>query len=206
MKKCVLILMILLSLQLSFAATSSSELYGRLRSAYQDLSSFQADIKQSNYYPQLDRTISYSGKIYFTPGRMLMTFDQPNIQRLKIAQGRVELYDGSSNTLFKTEMLPEFGRMNPVEILQLYWARSSVSVTSEDSKTATVKLVPREDELINSLSATLNKDSGIVSKLSYTDNSGNSVSYDFTNIKINTTIPAAVWEFVYPPDLQVIEQ
>lgn len=206
MKKYLLFLALLGLALASLAATSSSALYAKLRSAYANLESFQADVEQSNYYPQLKKTISYAGKIYFTPGRMLMSFSKPSVQRLKIEDGRVELYDASSNTLFRTDVLPEFGRMNPVEILQLYWTKSSVTVTSEDNNIAGVKLVPAQDDLVSSLAATLNKNSGIVSKLSYTDRSGNAVSYDFSKIKLNGGIPAAVWDFRYPEDVQVVEQ
>ncbi|MBW6513857.1 MAG: outer membrane lipoprotein carrier protein LolA [Candidatus Syntrophosphaera sp.] len=206
MKKYLLLLALLFLVLANHAATSSSDLYAKLRSAYQSLKSFQAEVLQSNFYPQLNKAISYDGKIYFTPGRMLMSFTKPSVQRLKIEAGRVELYDASSNTLFRTDMLPEFGRMNPVEILQLYWTKSSVTVTSEDKNSAGVKLVPAKDDLVRTLSATLNKNSGIVSKLSYTDRGGNSVTYTFTNIKLNGSIPESVWNFRYPEDVQVVEQ
>ncbi len=204
MKKNILILLALLTAWTAGFALSSSELYTKLQSAYKSLSSFQAGVLQSNYYPQLKKTISYSGKIYFTPGRMLMSFDKPSVQVLKIADGKVELYDASSKTLFKSAVQPQFGKMNPVEILQLYWTKSTVTVTSQSKTAASVKLVPKQDDLVTSLAATLNPASGIVSKLSYTDKSGNSVSYSFTGIRLNGSIPSSVWAQNYPKDVQVI--
>ena len=61
-------------------------------------------------------------------------------------------------------------------------------------------------KLISSLSATLDKKSGLVTSLSYTDKSGNKVTYKFSGIKTNAAIPASVWNFNYPKEVQVIEQ
>lgn len=188
------------------AATGTAALYAKLQAAYKNLSSFQAELKQTNYYPQLKRSIVYNGRIYFTPGRLLMSFDKPSVQRMQIQNGQVELYDAASQTLFRSPMQPQFGRMNPVEILQLYWAKSAVSLVSEDKSTASVKLLPAEDDLVRSLSATLNKTSGLVSKLSYTDKGGNSVTYEFSRFKLNTGIAASVWAFQYPKGVQIIER
>lgn len=204
MRKSIFFLLALLAAWTAGSALSSSELYTKLRSAYQGLSSFQADVRQSNYYPQLNRTINYTGKIYFTPGRMLMSFSAPSAQLLKIENQKVELYDASSNTLFKSDVQPQFGRMNPVEILQLYWSKSTVTVTSQSRTSASVRLVPREDELVNSLAATLDPRSGIVKELSYTDKSGNRVTYSFSGIKLNSPIPASVWSTSYPDNVQTI--
>ncbi len=206
MKKTLLIASALLLIGLCSAATSSSVLYTKLQTTYKSLSSFQANVQQSNYYPQLKKSIDYTGMIYFTPGRMLMSFTKPGIQRLLIQKGKVELYDAASKTVFKADMLPEFGKMNPVEILQLYWTKSAVTVTSEDSATASVKLVPTKDDLVSSLTATINKSSGIVSKLSYKDKSGNSVTYSFSGIKLNAGISASVWNFSYPKGVQFVDQ
>lgn len=188
------------------AATGTAALYVKLQSAYKGLASFQAELSQTNYYPQLKRSVTYTGKIYFTPGRMLMRFSKPSQQSLLIRSGRVELYDSASNTLYRGEVLPQFGRMNPVEILQLYWSKSAVSLVSEDKANAKVKLVPRDDELVQSLTATLSKSSGIVSNLAYTDKQGNSVTYKFSGIRLNAGIAASVWDITYPKGTQIIER
>lgn len=204
MKKTLLILLAFACL-FALQGQTASELYSKLQSAYKNISSFQADLQQSNYYPQLKKTVTYSGKIYFTPGRMLMKFTKPSEQYLKIENNRVELYDAASNTLFQSAVQPQFGRMNPVEILQLYWDKSTVSVTSATKSAASVKLVPKQDDLVTSLTATLNPSTGIVSRLGYTDKSGNSVTYSFSSIKQNASIPASVWQVNPPKNVQIIK-
>ncbi|MDZ4182868.1 MAG: outer membrane lipoprotein carrier protein LolA [Candidatus Cloacimonadaceae bacterium] len=201
-----IIIILLCALALSLTAATTAEVYAKMQSAYKNLSTFQANVKQTNYYPQLKRSIVYDGKIYFSPGRMLMSFDKPHTQRLVIQNSRVELYDAQSNTLFKARMLPQFGKMNPVEILQVYWTKSTVKITRESGDIAQVKLIPKDDPLVTSLEASIHKKSGIVQTLSYSDSSGNTVTYAFSGIKTNAAIPASVWNFSYPKDAQIIEQ
>jgi len=207
MKKLLILLPLLLALcATATAATTTAQLYTRLQSAYNGLSSFQANVKQSNYYPQLKRTISYDGMLYFTPGRMLMHFTSPSVQRLQIEGGKVDLYDSQSNTVFRSTIRTEFSMLNPLEILQLYWNKSTVTITKEEGRLVSVTLKPKQDELVTSLAATINSSSGIVQTLSYTDKTGNTVTYSFSNIKPNAGIAATVWSFSYPQGVQIVEQ
>lgn len=188
------------------AATSPKAVYGKLQSLYGGLSSFQAGVRQTNYYSQLKKNIVYDGKIYFSPGRMLMHFTKPQIQRLQIENGKLVLFDGMSNTILKSKVQPEFGKMNPVEVLQLYWNKSRVTITKEDKSSVTVSLIPSADPMLKSLSAVILKSSGLVQSLAYADKSGNSVSYAFSGIKLNQGIPAGIWSFSYPKTAQILQQ
>jgi len=44
-----------------------------------------------------------------------------------------------------------------------------------------------------------------VSRLGYTDKSGNSVTYSFSSIKQNASIPASVWQVNPPKNVQIIK-
>lgn len=203
MKKISLILMLLCGL---LFAQSTDELHQKVKTRYQNLKSFQAGIEQTNYYTQLKKSIVYHGQLYFTPGRMLMSFSKPGVQRLQITSGTAELYDASSNTLLRSKMLPEFGKMNPVEILQHYWGKSKVNLLKKDKNMVTVELIPPKDPMIRDMQATLDFNTGLVHSLSYSDPAGNKVTYRFSGIKLDQNIPASVWKFNYPKDVQVISQ
>ncbi len=192
-------------LMLSLAALSSDELYNKLQKTYSGFSSFQAAITQENRFAQLNKTLTYTGNIYFTPGKMVIRYDKPAFQRLQITGGYAELYDAGSKTLFRSRIRPEFGKMNPVEILQLYWKKSKVTL-QESKGVCAVSLIPNDDPLITSLSAQINVNSGIINSLAYRDANGNKVSYSFSKIKTNAAIPAAVWKYTYPKNIQVVQQ
>ena len=204
MKKAIVVSLLLIWSVMLLSITTG-EVYNKVSSFYANLRSFQAKVQQTNYYTQLKKTITYKGTIYFTPGRMLMHFDEPTVQRLKIENGRIELYDASSNTLFKSLMQPEYDKLNPVEILQSYWNKSKVSIISETKDRVNIELVPKNDDFIQSLSATLDKNNGLIYKLSYKDKTGNSVTYNFSSIKLNQGISSSVWKYDYPKNVQIIE-
>lgn len=202
MKKISLILLLLTSL---LAAQSTEELHSRLLKRYGSITSFQADIKQENHYVQLGKSLSYSGKFYFQQNKMLMAFSSPSVQRLYIKNGKAELYDEQSNALFKSAVMPQFNKMNPLQILQLYWQKSDVSLLETKAGISKVRLVPHQDALIGSIEAWIDA-SGLVSRLSYMDKQSNRVTYSFSDIRINRSIAPEVWKFKYPSDTQIIEQ
>ena len=205
MKKIKLLLLLSLISTL-LCGIGTQELYKKLHSAYGNLTSYQAEVKQDNYFAQIKKTISYQGRIYFSQGRMLMHFTKPNVQRLFISGGKAELYDAQSQTLFRSAIKPEFGKMNPVEILQTYWTKSQVKLTGTSGNISSVQLIPAKDPLISRITASINHKTGLISKLAYTDASGNMVSYSFTAVKLNGGIPASVWNYTYPKNIQVIQR
>lgn len=201
----IITLILLLSCNLLFSI-SSEALYQKIAKTYGSLSSFQAVIKQDNYFAQLDKSITYHGNIYFTKGRMVIRYNKPYFQRLSVSGGIVELYDSQSNTVFRSKMRPEFGKMNPVEILQLYWKKSTVNIQQGKGNLVNVFLKPFDDPVIVSISAVVNSESGIVQSLTWTNRNNDKVTYNFSSIKTNAKIPASVWQYTYPKDVQVVEQ
>ncbi|HNQ43384.1 MAG TPA: outer membrane lipoprotein carrier protein LolA [Candidatus Cloacimonadota bacterium] len=188
------------------AAQSTEDLYKKLDATYGKLTTFEANIKQTNHFAQIKQTLTYTGKIWFREGKMVIRFDKPAFQRLQISNAQVELYDQASNTLFRTAMLPEFGKMNPVDILRHYWTKSKVKVLKTEKGLATVQLIPDRDPMISTMSAVMNSQTGLVNSLSYEDNAGNKVTYVFSNILTNQPIKADVWKYNYPKGTQVVQQ
>ncbi|MDY0151978.1 MAG: outer membrane lipoprotein carrier protein LolA [Candidatus Cloacimonas sp.] len=188
------------------SAQSTDALYLKISKVYGEVSSFQAEIKQDNYYAQIKKSISYQGKIFFSKGKMVIRFEKPNFQRLMINGNSVSLYDAQSKTVFRSRMRPEFGKMNPVEILQHYWKKSKVTVLDKQGTLTSVQLIPYSDPLIASLTANISNKTGFVMYLSYTDVRGNKVGYNFSSIKTNAPINASVWNYAYPKDVQMVEQ
>lgn len=198
--------MVLLLVWGILSAQSNDKLYQSLSSRYSNLKSFQADLKQNNFYSSINQEISYQGKIYFQAGKMLISFAKPNVQRLYIEDGKAELYDGASRILYRSEILPEYNRMNPLEILQLYWNKAEVQILEHDSGHSRVKLTLQKDPMLKEIEALIDDNTGLVKELSYIDLADNLVSYYFTKILIDASIPEDIWLYSYPKDTQIIEQ
>ncbi len=206
MKKIKFIVPLSMLMSFTLSAIGTGELRHQIDKSYGTLKTWQADIIQTNYFRQLNRKITYHGRIFYGSERLLIEFSRPHHQRLSIDNSRVQLYDAQTNTVFKTKVLPEFGRINPVDILRHYWNLSTVSITKHDNKTVSVVLIPQNDPMIKKINTRIRRSDWIVEQLSYQDGGGNTVTYDFSNIRINAAISASVWEFRPPSDAQVIEQ
>ena len=204
MKTKFFITLIMILMALSLGAVKQGELYQKISAAYQSISSYQATVQQSNYFADLKKTVKYSGNMYFTPGRLLMHFDKPTTQRMLIEKGKFTLYDAGSNTIYTSEIVDQYRRMNPLELLQLYWAKSTVSVSKGKGEIMNVELKPKKDAMLASISASVNSKTGVIQSLSYKAHSGNTVKYSFSSIKINQGIAESVWQYSYPKDAQRI--
>ena len=95
----IITLILLLSCNLLFSI-SSEALYQKIAGTYGSLSSFQAVIKQDNYFAQLNKSISYEGNIYFTKGKMVIRYNKPYFQRLSVSGGMVKLYQQARYAFF----------------------------------------------------------------------------------------------------------
>lgn len=203
MKKISIILTLIMLCGIVYAKTDA--LYHKMNTRYKRIARFEAEIEQINHFVEIDRTINYTGKLYFERGRLLLNYTSPTRQRLYIAQNQAELYDESSKTLFKSAVLPQFSQLNPVEILQEYWRKSEVRILSEGKATTKVELTPHKDTHFAKIVATLDE-SGLARELSTEDKSGNTLHYRFKGIRINRSIPEDIWRTSYPKDTKIIQQ
>jgi outer membrane lipoprotein-sorting protein len=199
-------LFIFLILSLTCSAISVNELRTKLETAYKDISSWQAQLVQTNYFAQIGKTSSFEGNFYYQPPRLLIQFDKPHLQRLHIDGKNVSMYDAQSQTLLKTQLMPQFERMNPIQILQHYWDRSKVEITRQDKNSVTISLSPEKDSFVKQLEATLSIKSGYINELAYTDYSENRVTYKFSGAAANKSIDPKLWIFSPPKGTQIIER
>ena len=207
MKNRLLYITVLLLLAVSmYAQSSTNAIKQKLESSFAALSSLQADVQQTNYFAQIKQTIRYDGKIYYEPSRMLIRFDKPHLQRLMIQGSEVQLYDAQSRSMLTSELLPEFSRMNPLQILQHYWDKSKVSIVEEKGKVVSLRLDTAKDSFVRQINAKVNLDSGMLMELSYKDHSENTVSYRFSNLRTGHKIDSKVWSFNPPKDTQHIRR
>ncbi len=199
-------LLIFLILTFTCSAISVDEVRSKLETAYRDVNSWQAKLTQTNYFAQIDKTSTFEGTFYYQPPRLLIQFDKPHLQRLQIDNQSVSMYDAQSQTLLKTQLMPQFERMNPVQILQHYWDRSRIKITKQDKSQVSISLSPEKDSFVKSLEATISINSGFISELAYTDYSDNKVTYKFSGAVSNRSIDPKLWIFSPPKGTQVIDR
>ena len=204
-KPIFLALLLLLAISLSGAQTLN-ERYLQMQKTYGRLSSWQAAIRQTNYFFDTKASLVSSGSFHYQKGRIDIRYAKPSEQVLLVEAGKVTVYDASSNTVIKSRITTDLQSLDPVQIIKTYWQKSEKKLLSSKDAKAVIKLRPKNDKQLKELIFTLNSKTGYVMALTYTDTGNNSVTIEFTSIKVNKTIPASVWKLDIPKGAQVIER
>lgn len=201
----IIIVLLLMSLCIAhIQAVEADELRVRLERSFSELKSLQANVAQTNYFAQIKKSINYTGMIYYEPSQLLLRFDKPHLQRLHIKASQVQLYDAQSRSMLISELQAEYARMNPLQLLQHYWDKSTVSIQKQQKNLISLRMDPRKDSFIRSINATIDYNTGLIQELSYRDHSENTVTYKFSNIRTGINIDKKVWSFSPPKDTEYI--
>ncbi len=190
---------------ISLPADRIDDAFAYTLQVYNKLTSWQAVIKQTNYFKETKATLTSSGKIYYQKEMLAIRYDKPNEQHLFLNKGKLTVFDKQNNLVVKTKLATAVQSLNPVDILQEFWGKSSKSLVSEKDSLVTIKLTPSENKNIVQIQAALDLRTGYVTSLRYQDEQGNKVGISFSDIKINRKIPPSVWKPVIPKDATVIE-
>jgi outer membrane lipoprotein-sorting protein len=180
--------------------------YEKMVSTYGKLTSWQADLIQTNYFKQTKTSLKSTGTIYFQTSRLAIRYAKPNEQALVITGGKLTMYDKTNNTVLKSSLDSAVQSLNPVEIVKSYWQKSARVVLKDSKRFTTLQLKPKADKQAKVIEFTVDNLTGLITALSYTDPAGNSVSFAFSNLKSNHKIPAKVFQLTYPKTAQIFEQ
>lgn len=204
--KVLFFILLLLLVTALLQADKVDDTYKKMTKAYAELTSWQAIINQTNYFAQTKTKLSSSGKFYYKKNQIAIRYSKPNEQVLLIKGGKVTMFYKSSNAVVKSELVSAVQALNPIEIIKLYWDKSNKTIKEKtDTKTAIV-LNLKNDNQIKDVSFTLDNKTGLITSFLYTDKQGNTVSMNFTEMKVNKPIPETVWKLVVPKDAIIYER
>lgn len=189
---------LLLLVVTSLFATGTDALYQRLEQYYNQVEQYQAKVSQENYWPQLDLTKQSSGMLYYDANRLILRYDDPDGQLLRIDSTGVLIYDPASMQVMRTDAMDI--QLKPMTLLQTYWQDADISILEETATTTTLQL----KNLDNTTITCQVQDDSIV-QLSFTDDKGNRVRYRFSEAVLNQPIPDAVFAFEITPQMNVID-
>lgn len=200
------ILSILLLLCGLLNADRLDDSYKKMLNSYGKLSTWQADISQTNYFSQTKSKLVSSGVFFYNKKAVSIRYTKPNEQSLLIKDGIVTIYDKNSKTAVKSQLISTVQSLNPVEIVKSYWQKSEKAFVQSKDGIDTITLKPIKDNQVKELTVSLNSKNGFVTKLIYKDKQDNSVSISFTKMKANKPIPTSAFQLVIPKDVKVIQR
>jgi len=193
------IILIFLFLTISlFADEQLEKVYENILITYSNIKSYEADFTQQNYWKELDVFKQSKGKTYYNTDHFLMKYYEPAGQLLLIKEDTVTMYDAASHqALISSDMQTE---LRPVKLISNYWDISKKELIKNDSISFRIKLVTPDSQQIE-----VNIKDFLITEFSIIDIDENSVIYNFSNEKINKSLPKDIFEITLPEGTNIID-
>jgi outer membrane lipoprotein-sorting protein len=177
--------------------------YSNMHQRYDAIKSMQADVTQVNEFVLSKSTLTSYGKLYYQPGKLLITYNKPHIQKLLVSNGLTQVYDQDSKTLIKSKTAANMQSANPLMLVDQFWQDSKKEIISEDSTQITLRLIPNTNKNVKQIKTTFSLSTYLPRELSYSDASGNTVRYKFRNLRTGQNIPPATWNLQVPTGTRI---
>jgi outer membrane lipoprotein-sorting protein len=193
------IILVFLFLTISlFADEQLEKIYENISITYSSIKSYEADFTQQNYWKELDVSKQSNGKIYYNTDCFLMKYSEPTGQLLLIKKDTVTMYDtASQQALISNDMQTE---LRPVKLISEYWDVSQKELINGDSISFRIRLITPDKQQI-----VVQAQDSLITEFSIIDIDENSVTYKFSNEKINKSLPKDIFEITLPEDTNIID-
>jgi len=195
MKISIILLLLISSLYLS--ADQLDDIYNQIIDKYSKIYSFEATLSQENYWSEIDRTKSTTGRIYYNTDSLYISYDPPDEQELFVQGNTVIMHDkksGQAIFMDKGEFL-----IRPLDIIKSYWNESEKQLLPVQDDFIMLLIKRADEEIIISLK------SGLITSLLITDKENNSVKYQFLDEKINPEFPKSIFIPAFPKNTNIID-
>lgn len=181
-----------------FADDQLETIHANILITYSNIKSYEADLIQQNYWKELDIVKRSEGKIYYNTDNFLMKYSEPAGQLLLIKRDTVTMYDAASHqALISNDMQTE---LRPVKLISEYWDISKKELIDSDSVSFRITLVTPDSQQIE-----VKIKDFLITEFTVIDIDNNSVTYNFSNEKINKNLPENIFEITLPEGTNIID-
>ncbi|MRR17157.1 MAG: outer membrane lipoprotein carrier protein LolA, partial [Deltaproteobacteria bacterium] len=189
------------------------ESVSRLQHIYEKTQDFQAAFVQETTVKSIRKTDVEEGIVYFkNPKQMLWDYRKPKAKKLIINAQKAWLYlpqdkavyIQESDKIFKSEALIKFlsGLGKLKEDFTIKYAPGAL----DKNGNYLLQLYPREKGAsYQYLQMTIDRQSSYIVRVSFDDVMGNATVLSFSGIKMNTGLPAKLFQFQKPADVSIFK-
>ena len=173
-------------------------IYEQVLITYSTVNTYEAVFVQENYWEEIDVYKTSKGKMFYNKDNFLMSYSQPDGQKLLIKENYITIYDPvSGQAIFSDEVEIE---LRPDKLISHYWDMSEKELIEQFDNTIKIKLLtPEEEKIIITIS------NNIVTEFDIVDKNNNFVIYKFSDIQINKTLPDKIFKLTLPEDTSIID-
>jgi outer membrane lipoprotein carrier protein len=198
----------LLAARPAHAADALHEALGRLQARYETTRTFRAEFHQTVESPTLAGAIESHGRVAFEkPSRMRWDYDPPDRQTIVGDGQTLWIYQPDQKQVIKSPLGEAFQASTPVTFLGgLGHLDQEFDATLErDEPTRWVlRLVPRNDRGIGTLTLTVRKADAGVEEAAVRDPLGTVTRIRFSDEQRNVPLAPSLFQFTPPPGVDVV--
>jgi outer membrane lipoprotein-sorting protein len=193
------ILFFLIGVNYTFAQIDDlDKIYADIISKYDDIATFTADFTQNNYWSEPDLSQKSNGKIIYNSEKLLLSYSDPEGQKMIVDSISITLYDPNSNQVMISNKTGQ--SIHPIELIKYYWNISKKEFHQDDNELITVKMDTKDGQKF-----LIKIQDNLVIFIELSDEEKNSVSYTFTNIETNAVLGESIFNFEIPDEANVID-
>jgi outer membrane lipoprotein-sorting protein len=196
-----------------------AQVFAKLDEMQKDFHSTVADIERTHVTVLVNDKDVSSGKFYYIrrgkEPRVKLEISKPMPQSLLIDKGKLQLY---TPNLKQVQEASISGHQDKVEVfMALGFGQSSqdlknnfdVSLAGEEAvdgkKTSILELTPKNRAMFKSVRMWMDQEKWVAVQLKTTENTGDYMTFKYSNVKMNTNIPESVFDLKMPKDVHVIK-
>ena len=173
-------------------------IYEQVLITYSTIDTYETSFVQENYWEEIDIYKTSEGKMYYNKENLLMSYSQPEGQKLLINENSVTMYDPVSGQAIISDKIEI--ELRPDKLISHYWDMSEKELIDQFNSTIKIKLLtPEEEKIIITIS------NNIITEFNIVDKNKNFVIYKFSDIKINKALPDKIFELILPENTNIID-
>ena len=208
----IFLLIFLFSIQSQAEDNLDSVLDG-IQKKYEKIDSFYALFVQESEVKALDKVQKAQGEVWFKkPGKMRWNYNTPNMDQIVSDGKTLWFYDEEENQVIETPLNQVSETQSSTTLLsglgnikELFKASFSTSKDLNPNGKYLVDLVPKSDEEYNKVTIAVDKDNMMVNTIYLYDAFGNLTVMKLEDIKINTKVNNALFDYKAPSGAEVIK-
>jgi len=187
----------------------------RMDHAGKQLTDLTADIKQTKVTLVVNDTSTDTGKLYLkrtkSGNRTKLEYQKPVVKILLIDKGKVLIYEPKINTLQEVDLgknraqaeffLTGVGQSS-ANLTKTYDVRFLKEETINGTKTSLLELKPKGSSMFSQIWLWIDPVLGLPIQTRLTESSGDYLTFQLENIKMNPKLPDKIFKLNLPSDVQ----
>ncbi len=197
----ILLLCAFWSIACLWAEAIPSELQKAIES-FLDISSFRAELVQTNFVKMTSEEEVYNGEIFFDKDRLLIKYSSPSVQLVYSDKQETVVYLQESNQKMVSSPTLIFW---PNKMVSKFLVGGRDFVRKVVGDKVFYEFVPDLQQSENVSKVAIGVKGVVVSSVKYYDFEGNFTHYEFFDLQFGEEIDRSLFEVTYPEGVEVID-